>query len=91
MTNSPLSGGSSNPGHADSGSFLYTIFISFVAAVGGLLFGFDTGVISGAIPFVTAEFSLNTYQVGFAVSNLMIACMLGALFAGPITDKFGIF
>lgn len=73
----------------DSGSFIYTLFISFVAAVGGLLFGFDTGVISGAIPFVTAEFSLNTYQVGFAVSNLMIACTVGALFAGPITDKFG--
>ncbi len=70
-------------------NLVYTFVLSFVAAIGGLLFGFDTGVISGAIPFITAEFNLNTYQQGFAVSNLMIACTLGALFAGPITDRFG--
>ncbi|MBI66194.1 MAG: arabinose-proton symporter [Candidatus Marinimicrobia bacterium] len=62
---------------------------SIIAALGGLLFGFDTGVISGAIPFIRGEFELTAYQEGFAVSNLMIACTVGALIAGPIADWAG--
>ncbi len=62
---------------------------SIIAALGGLLFGFDTGVISGAIPFIRGEFELTKYQEGFAVSNLMIACTVGALIAGPIADWAG--
>jgi len=69
--------------------FLYLLAVSFVAAVGGLLFGFDTGVISGAIPFVKQHFTLNAHQEGFAVSNLMIACIVGASMAGPLTDRYG--
>jgi sugar porter (SP) family MFS transporter len=69
--------------------FLYLLAVSFVAAVGGLLFGFDTGVISGAIPFVKQHFGLNAHQEGFAVSNLMIACIVGASVAGPLTDRYG--
>ena len=65
------------------------LIFSMVAALGGLLFGFDTGVISGAIPFIKLEFYLNSYQEGFAVSNLMIACVIGALIAGPIADWTG--
>ena len=65
------------------------LIFSTVAALGGLLFGFDTGVISGAIPFIKLEFYLNSYQEGFAVSNLMIACVIGALIAGPIADWTG--
>jgi sugar porter (SP) family MFS transporter len=65
------------------------ISFSVVAALGGLLFGFDTGVISGAIPFLKQEFQLNVYQEGFAVSNLMIACVIGAVLAGPIADWAG--
>lgn len=67
----------------------YVYAVSLVAAVGGLLFGFDTGVISGAIPFVTKHFVLDPHQEGFAVSNLMIACTVGAAFAGAIADRFG--
>ena len=65
--------------------FIYSI----IAALGGLLFGFDTGVISGAIPFIRVEFELTAYQEGFAVSNLMIACTFGALIAGLIADWAG--
>ena len=65
------------------------LIFSTVAALGGLLFGFDTGVISGAIPFIKLEFYLNSYQEGFAISNLMIACVIGALIAGPIADWTG--
>ncbi len=77
------------PKSNQAGNLPYTIALSFVAAVGGLLFGFDTGVISGAISFVTAHFQLNAHQTGFAVSNLMIACTIGALLAGPLTDRLG--
>ena len=65
------------------------LIFSTAAALGGLLFGFDTGVISGAIHFIKIEFNLNAYQEGFAVSNLMIACVIGALLAGPIADWTG--
>jgi MFS transporter, SP family, arabinose:H+ symporter len=68
---------------------LYTYVISTIAAVGGLLFGFDTGVISGAIPFITRHFHLNAHQEGFTVSVLIIGCVLGASFAGVISDRFG--
>ena len=65
------------------------LIFSTAAALGGLLFGFDTGVISGTIHFIKIEFNLNAYQEGFAVSNLMIACVIGALLAGPIADWAG--
>ena len=72
----------------DGGKNQLLIF-STAAALGGLLFGFDTGVISGAIHFIKIEFNLNAYQEGFAVSNLMVACVIGALLAGPIADWTG--
>jgi sugar porter (SP) family MFS transporter len=65
------------------------LIFSTAAALGGLLFGFDTGVISGAIHFIKIEFNLNAFQEGFAVSNLMVACVIGALIAGPIADWTG--
>ena len=65
------------------------LIFSTAAALGGLLFGVDTGVISGAIHFIKIEFNLNAYQEGFAVSNLMVACVIGALLAGPIADWTG--
>lgn len=67
----------------------YTILVSIAAALGGSLFGFDTGVISGAIPFITEYFSLNAHQEGFAVSNLLIGCILGASTGGVISDRYG--
>ncbi len=75
--------------HSDEGNTLYVYFVSIVAAVGGLLFGFDTGVISGAIPFVTQHFGLNVYQEGFTVSVLIIACIIGASGVGALSDRFG--
>jgi sugar porter (SP) family MFS transporter len=74
---------------SDKGSIFYVYFVSTVAAVGGLLFGFDTGVISGAIPFVTKHFNLNSVQEGFTVSNLVIGCIIGASSAGILSDRFG--
>ena len=67
----------------------YVGVVSFIAAIGGLLFGFDTGVISGTIGGVVEEFRLNAWQEGFAVSNLIIACILGSVITGPLTDRYG--
>lgn len=67
----------------------YVGAVSFVAAIGGLLFGFDTGVIAGAIGGVVEEFKLNAWQEGFAVSNLIIACILGSIITGPLSDLYG--
>ncbi len=68
---------------------MYIYIVSFVAAIGGLLFGFDTGVISGAIPFISEYFSLNSVEEGFAASNLIIGCIIGASVAGVLSDLFG--
>ena len=70
-------------------NWTYVGMVSFVAAIGGLLFGFDTGVISGTIGGITGDFNLNAWQEGFAVSNLIIACIIGSVLTGPLTDRFG--
>lgn len=65
------------------------VVVSIVAALGGLLFGFDTAVISGAIPGITAYFQLDTYSLGWAVGCVLIGCAAGALLAGRLADLFG--
>ena len=60
-----------------------------MAALGGLLFGFDTAVINGAIPFFSDYFQLSDTLKGWAVSAALIGCVLGALFIGRPGDYFG--
>lgn len=60
-----------------------------VIAVGGFLFGYDTGVVSGALLFITRDFGLNSAQQGSIVSVLLIGAMIGALFAGRVADRLG--
>src|SRR5580698_4090693 len=67
----------------------FIIFVSAVAALGGLLFGFDTAIISGAIPHITKYFLLNEYTLGWAVSSILIGCSLGAISAGTVADRYG--
>ena len=71
------------------GSTAYVYVVSGVAAVGGLLFGFDTAIISGAIEHVRAEFRLDALQAGWATTSLLVGCMLGAAAGGTISDRFG--
>ncbi len=72
-----------------SGNKLYLYAVTLVAAVGGLLFGFDIGVISGTIPFITSHFNLNVHLEGFVVSNLLLGSFVGAGFAGMLSDRYG--
>lgn len=68
---------------------LYVYVISAIAAVGGLLFGFDTAIIAGAIEFVRTEFRLNEMQEGWVAGSLLVGCMIGAAGAGPLSDRSG--
>ena len=64
-------------------------FISLIAAIGGLLFGYDTAVISGAIGNLTRFFSLSPMQTGWAISSALTGCLAGALLADYFSTRFG--
>ena len=67
----------------------YVWLISIVAAMGGLLFGWDWVVIGGAKPFFQRYFQLTSEaQIGWANSCALIGCLVGALVAGALSDKF---
>ncbi|MFC4213598.1 sugar porter family MFS transporter [Pedobacter lithocola] len=68
---------------------LYVVMISSISALGGVLFGFDTAIISGTIPFIKGFFQLDELMLGWAVSSILIGCGLGALMAGKLADALG--
>jgi sugar porter (SP) family MFS transporter len=68
---------------------LYVIAVTVVAAIGGLIFGFDTAIVAGATRYMKEQFSLNSLQEGWAVSVVLIGCMFGAGLAGPVSDRMG--
>lgn len=67
----------------------FVIVLAIFAALGGFLFGYDTGVVSGALLFIKKDFHLGISQQEWVVSSMLITATLGALFAGPVTDKIG--
>ena len=70
-------------------SMKFVTIVSMVSALGGLLFGFDTAVVSGAVGFMEDRFDLSKLQVGWAVSSLIIGCIVGAAMSGILGDRFG--
>jgi sugar porter (SP) family MFS transporter len=72
---------------AAGGRFVY-VAASF-AALGGLLFGYDTGVISGAVIFIKKEFGLSTFPQELVVSMVLAGATIGALCGGRLADRFG--
>jgi sugar porter (SP) family MFS transporter len=79
-----------NSGPQTSYNFGYVWMISLVAALGGLLFGYDWVVIGGAKPFFERYFHLtDAAQSGWANSCALIGCLVGALVAGALSDRFG--
>ena len=67
----------------------YLIGICLVSSLGGLLFGYDTAVISGAIDPLRTYFSLSSSMTGWAVSNVVIGCILGSVTAGKLSHNIG--
>ena len=67
----------------------YVHAVAAVAAMAGLLFGFDTAVINGALIFLRDEFALTVVQTETAASSLLFGCVIGAAVAGVLSDRFG--
>ena len=67
----------------------FVILAALVAAIGGSLFGYDTGVISGAILFVQPEFGLGTTQEELVISAALVGATIGAIASGRLTDRVG--
>ncbi len=67
----------------------YVSFLACTAALGGLLFGFDIAIITGAGPFLAQRFQLNDLSLGLAFSSLLFGCVIGSFLAGRLTDKYG--
>jgi sugar porter (SP) family MFS transporter len=60
-----------------------------IAALGGFLFGYDTGVISGALLYIAPDFGIGSFGKQAVVASLLLGAVFGALAAGPLTDRFG--
>ena len=67
----------------------YAFYISFVASIGGFLFGYDMAIISGAQIFLRDQFALSPQQFGFATSSVSLGCIAGPFLGARITDRFG--
>lgn len=67
----------------------FLLLITSVVALGGLLFGYDTAVISGAIGLLQVHFGLTAAQTGWAASSALAGCVAGAVVAGKGADRFG--
>lgn len=67
----------------------YSVFAACVAALSGILFGYNTSVISGVLIFISKEFQFSTFEQELIVSTLLIGALLGALAGGAIADRFG--
>lgn len=67
----------------------YIYKATLVAAVGGLLFGYDTAVIAGAIGFMKTFYSLSDAMTGWVASCALLGCVVGAMYAGKLSDNIG--
>ncbi len=82
-----MSGTPGTAQHAGTNRFVY--IAAAVSALGGMLFGYDTGVISGAILFIRQDFALSPTLEEIVVSTVVFGAMLGAAGGGTLTDRFG--
>jgi sugar porter (SP) family MFS transporter len=80
------SGSSSSPS-GNASRFLYVV--ATIAGLGGLLFGYDIGIISGALLFIRDAFPLNPFLEGLVVSSILIGAVLGAGASGNLSDRLG--
>ena len=67
----------------------FNVIIAIIAAFAGILFGYDTGVISGAILFIRDEFNLTSQMNGLVVSAVLFGALIGAILSGHLSDHFG--
>lgn len=68
---------------------IFIILSVIISSVGGIIFGYDTGIIGGVIPLIGKEFHINDLMQGIVVSMSLLGAMIGSLAAGPLADKYG--
>src|SRR6476469_9383407 len=73
----------------DDGKKGYNRFLLLVAGLGGLLYGVDVGIISGALPYLEATSGLNAGQLSFIVAAVLLGSVFSTLFAGLLADRIG--
>ena len=78
-----------NTGATVHRGYLYVHLIALVSAIGGLLFGYDTAVVSGANGLLEKYFDLGAAGMGWATSSALVGCMVGAALAGGLSDAYG--
>src|SRR3954453_12293864 len=61
----------------------------YLIALGSFMFGYDTGVISGALLFIKQDFALSSFEQSSVVSVLLLGAMAGAMYSGKVADRFG--
>ncbi|WP_395311787.1 sugar porter family MFS transporter [Mycobacterium sp. AMU20-3851] len=91
MTHGPVGGDDASFLDDDSGfhSGHTAVRIAAVAALGGLLFGYDSAVINGAVDSIQEDFGIGNYALGLAVASALLGAAAGALSAGRIADRIG--
>lgn len=67
----------------------YLILTTIVSALGGLLFGYDTGVINGSQYYFSQYFDLDAVMKGWVVGSALLGCFVGAIISGPISNFMG--
>src|SRR5512132_4010273 len=72
-----------------TGSHIYVVGISLVAAIGGFLFGFDSGVVNGTVHALSVAFGTRAAATGFAVASVLLGCAVGAFGAGTLANRTG--
>jgi len=77
------------PSKTASYNVLYVYFICLVASLGGLMFGFDLGIITGVVPYIEHQFNLSGFNLGLVVAIFELGCMAGALYTGRLATKYG--
>lgn len=75
--------------NTNTGRKSFLALVCFVASLGGVLFGFDTAVISGTFGFVEQYFKLDKIEVGWFASSALVGAILGSLVAGALSDRYG--
>ena len=68
---------------------LYLVTVSFVATIGGFLFGYDTAIIAGCNSFIQLHFQLTPVMLGWVVSSALLGTLAGCVISGTITDRIG--
>src|SRR5580693_9056840 len=77
------------PAVLDDKKIFYNRFLLLVAGLGGLLYGVDVGIISGALPYLEATSGLNAGQLSFVVAAVLLGSVISTVFAGVLTDWLG--